>query len=592
MKKIFLTIVSAAAVLVGCSDFMDPLPNGEYNDEIFWTYPSLVRGLVETPYNDIPNNWVVNEFIYADCATDNAVHSNTANNMRKIGVGSIVPSNDPVVGRWQRAYKAFYSVNKFLDGNRGFNIRYMVEPKADSLLRRRLQGEAYALRAWYGYDLLVNFGGKATTGEYLGYPIVTEPLDIFNMDAASIKRNTFEECLKQIEADCDSAFVYLPIAHRDNLAQDPVVEGSGAWHRLDGISAVMIKALAYLYYASPSINPTDDKERWAKAAEFAAEAIEHKLDVDVPLGFDPKASFSWLDPNTPETIWSGPSATNSNVENCFYPNGFRGNGNIGITQELVDAFPMANGYPIDDVRGNYDPKNPYANRDPRFYATVFYNGAEVRRITNNELMYTFETYLGGKDVAGGTNNSLTGYYPKKFIYMGWNKSDASTQTMPRSVLYMRWTQLLLTFAEAANRAVGPTDETTFGMSAKYALSLVRSRTTSDGVKGLGANGDPYLDEVAAQGAEAFDKLVRNERRIELCFEGHYLHDFLRWAESVDDLNKPVHKIVITKNSDNTFTYSTDVAEERNLRSRYLPIPYAEMKRAKGLVQNEGWADWK
>lgn len=591
MKKILLTI-AAAAVLAGCSTFMDPLPNGEYNDDIFWDYPSLVRGLVETPYQDVPKNWVSNEFIYSECATGNAVATNTSNNMRKLATGSLIPSDDPILGRWQRAYKAFYSVNRFLHERRGIGIRYMVDPVADSLLRRRLHGEAYAIRAWYGLDLFVNFCGKSVTGEYLGYPIVTEPLDVFNMDAASIKRNTMEECLEQIVADCDSAFVYLPLAHRDNLAQHPTVEGSGAWHRFDGISVVMIKALAYLHYASPAFNPENDLERWKTSAEYAAEAIDLKLQVDVPLGFDLKKEFTWFDPNTVETIWSSGSATNSNCENCFYPNGFQGNGYVGITQEFVDAFPMANGYPINDSRSGYDPANPYAGRDPRFYTMVFYNGSEVRRITNNELMYTFETYTGGKDAPGGTNNALTGYYPKKFVYQGWNKGDTSVETQPRSLLFMRWTQLLLSFAEAANRAVGPTDENTFGMSAKYALSLVRSRNTTEGTKGLGAEGDPYLDECAAAGRDAFEKLVRNERRIELCFEGHNLHDMLRWAESVDELNKPVHRVVITRGNDNSLTYSTAVVEERNFKSRYLPIPYSEMKRAKGLVQNEGWENWK
>lgn len=40
---------------------------------------------------------------------------------------------------------------------------------------------------------------------------------------------------------------------------------------------------------------------------------------------------------------------------------------------------MANGYPIDDPASGYDENDPYAGRDPRFYATVFYHGAEVVR---------------------------------------------------------------------------------------------------------------------------------------------------------------------------------------------------------------------
>ncbi len=94
------------------------------------------------------------------------------------------------------------------------------------------------------------------------------------------------------------------------------------------------------------------------------------------------------------------------MERMFYPGGFQGNGVIGATQELVDAFPMANGYPINDPtnRGGYDPANPYAGRDPRFYSTIFYNTAQAKKNNTGVLMYTFENWNrdleAGKDAAG------------------------------------------------------------------------------------------------------------------------------------------------------------------------------------------------
>ena len=85
----------------------------------------------------------------------------------------------------------------------------------NSLVRHRLQGEAFALRAWFQWDLLQKFGGKGVNGQMLGFPIITEPVD--PTGEINFARNTYDECVAQIIADCDSAYKYLPIAHRDFL---------------------------------------------------------------------------------------------------------------------------------------------------------------------------------------------------------------------------------------------------------------------------------------------------------------------------------------------------------------------------------------
>lgn len=138
-------------------------------------------------------------------------------------------------------------------------------------------------------------------------------------------------------------------------------------------------------------------------------------------------------------------------------------------------------------------------------------------------MYTFDTSVGGRDEAGGVNNTMTNYYIRKYVYLGWNKDDDKVQTMPKSIFFMRWTHMCLIFAEAANRVSGPTTEL-YGYTPKQAIAYLRSRPTNDGIAGVGATADPYLDECAAAGPEEFEKLVRNERRIELCFEGQRFYD--------------------------------------------------------------------
>ncbi len=251
---------------------------------------------------------------------------------------------------------------------------------------------------------------------------------------------------------------------------------------------------------------------------------------------------------------------------------------------------MKNGYPITDERSGYDPENPYKDRDPRFYSTIFYNGSMAIREGKTEVMYTFENW--GKDAAGEkSNNSRTNYHIKKFVAMVTNWSDPVVNRYPHSKYYIRWAHMVLTFAEAANQVVGPLEAARYGISAKDALAFLRSRKTYDGAQGYST--DPYLDEMAAAGKTVFDEFIKNERRIETCFEGDRFYDLRRWASSIIDLNEPVHGALVQKKEDGSFEYSLKhIVEDRSFTSFYLPIPYSEILKMSNLVQNEGWENWK
>lgn len=607
MNKIQIILLVLLVVLIGsCKDYLEPYPNGDLSREDIWDYANMPQGLIGQAYNDMSANYNNNESAYLDCATDNAVRTSTTDNVRKMAVGSLTTGGDPFLTYWDRDYKKINLVNMFLDGRKGFNTRYTVVARYDSLIRFRLQGEAFALRAYYQWDLLQKFGGKGTNGQLLGFPIVTKPLDY--TQEVNLARNTYDECVAQILADCDSAYKYFTnpkypffLAHRDFLvpiAADRTYAGGKYWGRMDGITTRAIKALVYLTWASPRFNPSNDKSRWDNAAKFAKEVIDFKLNVDgkATNGFKPETQVNWLNPNFPGIIWSARylvnGSTNDAMERMFYPGGFQGNGEMGPTQELVNSFPMKNGYPITDSRSGYDPANPYKDRDPRFYSVVWYNGAQAKKNNTGVLMYTFENFEGGKDAAGANSkNSRTNYHIKKMVHMGLNWADASINRQPHSRFHIRWAHIVLAFAEAANHVVGPTEAAKYGLSAKDAIKYLRSRKTYDGATGLTT--DPYLDEVATAGETAFDALVKNENRLETCFEGQRFFDLRRWSTTLADLNKSVHGAEITKNGDGSFTYNlTKEVEERVYQSAYLPIPYQEILRMSNLVQNEGWESWK
>lgn len=596
-RKIYLLVLSVTAGFMSACTFLDPLPNGSYNDENFELYPELLRGFVDVVYNELlPETYLDNYYIPMSCATDDAIYSSPTAAWRIFSSGSAKMLSNPFDTKWRDNYRAINYLNMFLENDRGYNTRYMVAEDSDLALRKCLQGSAYGLRAWMYFDLLRVFGGKAENGELLGVPILTEPTDPKTADASTIERATFDECAEQILKDCDSAYKYLPRNNRDypgDPQQSIQITGSARYKSLDQIAIDGLRAMVYIFWASPAYNPENDMSRYDKAARYAAAVIKHKLEVESTLtgGFDPTRGFSWHNVNSPEIIWPSEMRQSSNLETSFYPQQFGGSALVAPTQDLVDAFPMANGYPINDKRSNYDPTHPYEGRDPRFYATIFYNGAQVRRLNNaSEVMYTFECANGGKDAPGSNEVSATGYYIKKFIYRNWNTNDTTKELGYRCIHFMNWTKMCLIFAEAANKYVGPTDEGTYGYSARQAIAWLRNRPTNDDEPGLGTFGDPYLDECAAE-ATTFEGLVKNEWRVETCFEGDRYYNLRRWATDVSEINKPIHMAKIS-NQSGLISYEYPVVETLKYPSLWAPIPYTEIRKCPKLLQNQGWETWK
>ena len=610
-KYILVLISLISFIFSSCTDYLDPYPNGQRTDEDLWKYPEMVQGLIGQMYSSIPKNYDNNEGSYLDCTTDDAVSTSTTRDVTKFAVGTLTTGSDPFLTYWDRDYKAINLANTFLKDRKGFNTRFLVDAHLNKLVQYRLQGEAFALRAWFEWDLLQKFGGKGMDGNLLGVPIVTAPVSLSS--EVNIARNTYDECVKQILADCDSAYKYLPIAHRDYLVAnsgDLAYAGSMYWDRIDGITTRAIKSNVYLTWASPRFNPGNDVSRWDSAAVYAKKVMDFKINIDGTGNtansqrsgaFTPSMSINWVNPQAPEIVWASQYVGSSSIEKMFYPGGFQGNGTMGATQELVNSFGMKNGYPITDPRSGYDPRNPYLNRDPRFYSAIFYNNSKAVRISTTTPMYTFETWSSydgnkgndGKDLAEAkSTNSRTNYYIKKFVYMGWNASDKTVDAQRHAKFLIRWEHMVLNFAEAANHVLSsPANTSKYGISPKAAIQYIRTRKTTDGLAGLSAT-DPYLDEMAGN-SQSFDTFIKNERRISTCFEGIRFFDLRRWTTSLDDLNKSVHGALITKNADGSFAYNlNNEVETRAFKSAYWPIPYNEMLRMSNLIQNEGWDSWK
>jgi hypothetical protein len=209
--------------------------------------------------------------------------------------------------------------------------------------------------------------------------------------------------------------------------------------------------------------------------------------------------------------------------------------------------------------------NPYENRDPRFYATILYNGAEYRG-------RQVETFLpGGQDSKDGIDNwntSFSGYYLRKFIdetlpiVNPWDV--AGTQPW----IYMRYAEILLNFAEARNEDTGPDTEV------YAAINAIRDRA---GMPDL--PGGLTKDEMR--------KKIWNERRIELAFEEHRFYDVRRWQIAMEIENEPAYGMRINKIDDTTFTYERIIALDGRrfeIQHYWLPIPLDEIQSSGGLLE--------
>lgn len=261
-------------------------------------------------------------------------------------------------------------------------------------------------------------------------------------------------------------------------------------------------------------------------------------------------------------------------ESNNYPPSLNGKGRINPTQNLVDAFPAANGYPISDARSEYDAANPYANRDPRLAQYIIYNGATEG--PSSKTIYTGSQEGTDDGINAKDNSTRTGYYLKKLLNMKVNCSSTSTTKVNKYTPRLRYTEFFLDYAEAANEAWGPKNDNGHGYSAYDVIKAIRHRA--------GLTDDTYLDE-CAESKDKMRALIRNERRLELCFEGFRFWDLRRWND-IAGMNQAAQGID-WNGSESTLLPAVENRAYQDYMI-YGPIPYSETLKFNLLYQNKGW----
>lgn len=591
--KNILILAILAGSFCACSDLINPSVQNAQSAEQMFEDASSAQGILGYGYANLPFETKST----TDIATDDAVTNELGSAYRSMAQGTWAANNDPM-SQWQARRITIQYMNIFLQN--AHDVQWSSDPKRQAMFVDKLRGEALALRALNMYYLLRNHAGWTSDGRLLGVPIILEP-EGFDSDFNQ-PRATFQECVDQIYADVDEAMALLPFDYvqlTDDSAvpqkyQDlgvayaqeyNVVFGDTFRGRISGRIAQTIKALTALLAASPAY-AEGTNVTYTDAANEAAAVLKH---INGVAGMDPTGYKWFMDKKTldalgsgecpPEILWRGSMnkgtedyafGLNQEVQN--YPPTLYGNGRINPTQNLVDAFPMANGYPITDPSSGYTASDPYAGRDPRLAEYVLYNG-----VTYNGTQIITGTYSSDNNGLNKISTSTrTGYYLRKLLRDDCSANPSAQNPQYHYPVYIRYTEIFLAYAEAANEAFGPTGKGELGYSAYDVIKALHDRA---GV------GNDYLDSIQGD-QEKMRELIRNERRIELCFENKRFWDMRRWKLDLTETAKGM-KIDQTGG---VLKYTVIDVEPRNYTDHmyYGPIPETEVLKWSNLDQNKGW----
>jgi starch-binding outer membrane protein, SusD/RagB family len=458
------------------------------------------------------------------------------------------------------------------------------------------KGQAHFIRAFAHFELFRLWGAMPYLNTVIG------------PDAEwDIPRLSKHETLMRIAADMDSAASYFEKGNLMRRDPGPGIAGhlnNPEQKRPNGVAAKAFKARALLYAASPLNNELGIKD-WEEAAKANWEAIKiaEENQYELLSQADYKKNYiGTLYSNEQLWGWSAGTKTYNVGDMNTQMNGIFGGSKTGFsgecpTQNTVDKFETKWGDPLNTeadrqaaaAAGHYNEQDPYVNRDPRFYIDVIYNTAPVPGYANAQIYYT--TVNGAAQYAPLLDQSYagvtrTGYYERKT----WGEQSVNNKTTPQYTdPLIRLGELYLNYAEAANEAYGPNGSAPNAtMSALQALNKIRKRVSMPDV----------LPAFAASKEKLRDR-IKNERTIELCFEGgHYFHDIRRWKDAPKVMGGTLYRVDIEKVPVST-TYPTGfkyvrmpLSADRQVRWKeamyYFPFNTEDMYKMKNFVSNEVW----
>ena len=539
-RKLSLVGVLVLLILIGqtgCQDWLDEQPLVQLSEGSFWNSESDGLLALTGIYNgsNVGINAYTNELLILSSATDDSSYK--FGSVGNIYSGYLRAADTQVVRAiWQRAYRTIFKVNYFLE-----NIDRV---EMDTALKAQWIAEAKFLRAYEYFYMSILYGGV---------PLITNVLTI--EEANSQTRNSLAEIV-------DYSLQELTAAAQDLPATRPASERG----RILKSAPLAIKGRLLMIH-----------KRWSEAVSTYEEIIAldaHQIDPRY------KAIFEEAGETSSEVILATNMIAglygNTHNQRNHHPEFYGGYSEVNPFQGMVDAFLMTDGLPIEESP-LYDPGNPFDNRDPRLYASVF-----LPEYTE----FRGRLFLAHPDRTGDNIAALpgaTGYGWKKYVTEDFAGDFGSSGD---DVILVRYAEVLLSYLESKiengdNITQELLDQTINQVRGRQEVSMPSVTQT-----------DPAL----------LTEILRRERRVEFCIERiiRYM-DIRRWGIFMDVMNRQFYGMKLTDDPDNYTDYTVETTGK--FRGHYkvinktgsvtedmalIPIPLSEIDINSNLEQNPGY----
>lgn len=628
MKKLIYNILAIAFLMslaTSCEDVLDQKAVDTFNEQLVFSDINVVSAYLEKTYDRMGGDTdagilgaredlLVSGTDQTLCIHRPANYVMIKGTMSPDQLGIFVNNGLGGYLRWNNLYSNIQNANRILD-----NIdKVPTSTTTEENLKKRIKGEAYFIRAYDYSTLMMVYGGA----------ILQDKAFNLGEDYLSVKRSSIKETLDFILKDIQSAIDNLPASMEQG--------------RANRAAAAALKSRVLLFCASKLTNggyepsntlvsfPAGSQNALLQQARDAAkDVMDGKYGNFSLVGStdDPPATLSPADVQkyadtyfgifnqkagwNSETIWGIQfplTAGNVNNANLWYgPNGYHNWGNNNPTEPMVRSYEMADGskFKWDKYEpGNMevrtataaelaaDPeRNPYVGREPRFYASILYDGAPWQQRPSDaaglepenkvQTGYYFRNvgdatpYKSGLDTRQGLieawNGTKNAYYIRKLC-------DPATAGQyfrnTNTWVEFRYAEILMNYAEACIELGGA--DLQKGIDA---MNMVRNRA-----------GLP--DRVTSDQATARE-YVRHERNIEFFAEGHRFYDMRRWMIA-EEVITDVFGMRI-EHYDNGYTIwkynKADKADARVFNDKkfyWVPLSRDEMNKAPQLQQNPGY----
>ena len=630
----YITIIFLGILFFGCQEDATSLLDKEetndiYEDQVF-TDPQYATWFLNGVYREMNSGyfkWGSAGFL--GNATDEGAPKANWDNAYKFALGSWGPTINLLnFNPWNKYYSAIRAANKFLE-----NVDIIpdaTEPYVNESVRQHMKGEAMFLRALFHYELVQHYGGV---------PIITQTLTQYDEELLYQSRATFDECVEFICSEAEAAAALLPHANEYSDSEFGRATKGAAWAL---VSRMRLIAASPLFNDPAKSGDTPwngayDPSKWVKAAEAARKVITEtngayslhtttspdnyghyedffirRYSPEVILSYQNTQSTGSFNPTrvcVPGPFFNyGHGVINNmpllNVVADYEVVEINQSGEVTGAKELgLDKLVAAYESGQPDPETGFDPQDPYKNRDPRFYQSVWYNQVTWparQSVVFHPWQKDPDSNLSSDGPHWLTGWTNTGFFHRKFIdpyanQTGWGTVLNTNHNYP----VFRYAEILLNYAEALNEAFDNPDVAPSGypMSVREAINQIRERAVFPTYRnqriippGMPANarGESLPPLPTGLSKDDMRKKIRHERRIELAFEENRFWDIRRWKIGPETQRAYANRVY--RRDDGSFRYDVEMFQFREWKDKYYLFPLAESEIMKNpnLEQNPGW----